>query len=432
LTARARDRVFNGLDWIQGDLDVPRRLIVTVCLLCLPGVVLADEDCTSIEGLAERIAPGRIFLFGEIHGTEQSPAFVAEVACAVAKTGNDVVVGLELVSSAQGLADRYLNSPGRPVDRDALLQHDIWTRSYQDGRNSAAMVELIERVRRLKWQGRSVRVLYFDPPAYAGGQDREAKMAATIAASAERHPEAVHVILTGNAHSRTAPGNRNNPGYMPMGALLQRQVPGDRIVALDVAHEGGSAWICAPSCGAAFLAERHGGERWSIEIDDASRPPGHLGWYRVGTISASPPAVGDHDVPDESPVPAEPEAPEEEERETDPPGSAAVDKLQGAWQAHQNGTKSWTIRFDGLEFHAVVGPDDWYRGRIFVRHDEQPSEIDFLIEDCVCGYKGESSDGIYRWDEDTLTLGTPMPGTRRPTFFNEQKGEVVTLRRVDD
>ena len=85
-----------------------------------------------------------------------------------------------------------------------------------------------------------------------------------------------------------------------------------------------------------------------------------------------------------------------------------------------------------MNFHANVSADDWYKGKIYVRPDDDLSEIDFLILDCVCGYKGESSDGIYRWVGDTMTLGTPMPSGPRPTFFNEQRGEVVSLRRIAD
>ena len=413
---------------------VLRRLAATLVLLFLPGLVVAGERCESIDGLAERIAPGRIFLLGELHGTQQSPAFVSSIACAVAAHGSEVVVGLELASTAQELVDRYLESPGQPADREALLRHSIWTRSYQDGRTSQAMLDLIERVRLLKKEGNSVRILLFDAPSAVGGQDRDARMAATIAASAESHPEAVHVILTGNLHSRMAPGSRRSRDYEPMGYLLQRQVPGKRIVALDAAHEGGTAWICAPDCGVASLGGRHDGPRWSIEIDDATRPSGHLGWYHVGTISASAPAVGDFEVPQESPVPVEPveTVATKKERKTEPVGSPAVEKWQGSWQAYRNGLKSWTIEFDGFRFYAVVSPDDWYKGKIFVRPGDQVSGIDFLIEDCVCGYKGASSDGIYHWDADAVTLGAPRPGTPRPTFFNEQKGEVVQLRRIED
>ena len=313
-----------------------RRLILVFCFMTLPSAVVAGERCDPIDGLAERIAPGRIFLLGELHGTEQSPAFAASVACVVAERGDDLVVGLELVSDAQKMVDRYLDSPGEPADRAALLRHDIWTRDYQDGRNSLAMVELIERVRRLTHGGHAASILFFDG-AGARGQGREAAMAGAIAASANKHPEAVHVILTGNRHSRTATGNRYDPNYEPMGYLLGQRVPGDRIVALDVAHEGGSAWVCAPECGVVSLAERHGGDRWSIEIDDATRPSGHLGWYRVGTLSASAPAVGDHEVPEASPLPAESAVAPKKKRTTEPVDSSEVVKLQGSWQAYQNG-----------------------------------------------------------------------------------------------
>jgi len=407
------------------------RLVAIVVVLLVPGLVVAGDACEPVEGLAERIVPGRIFLLGEMHGTQQSPAFASSVACAVAAREMEVVVGLELASSAQERVDRYLESPGRPADREALLQHDIWTRSYQDGRTSEAMLDLIERVRRLRHEGNSARILFFDAPTATGGQDRETKMAHNIAASAGAHPAAVHVILTGNLHSRTVPGSRRDRDYEPMGYLLQQQVPGNRIVALSVGHEGGSAWICAPDCGVVSLAGHHAGSRWSIEIDDATRPSGHLGWYHVGTLSASVPAVGDFEVPQESPLPVEPaETAEKKKRKTEQVDSPAVDKLQGRWQAYQNGARVWTIEFDGLGFHAVLGPDDWYRGEIFVRSGETLSEIDFLIQDCVCGYKGESSDGIYRWDDDTMTLAAPRPGTRRPTLINAQKGEVVQLRKI--
>ena len=43
------------------------------------------------------------------------------------------------------------------------------------------------------------------------------------------------------------------------------------------------------------LGGESSGPRWSIEIDDATRPSGHHGWYHVGALTASLPAVGDHE-----------------------------------------------------------------------------------------------------------------------------------------
>ena len=163
---------------------IARLLIVFLAVLVVPGLAVAAEPCETIDGLAERVAPGRMFLLGEMHGTQQSPAFASSLACAVAARELEVVVGLELAPSAQKLVNRYLESEGHPADVEALLQHVTWTRSYQDGRNSLAMRDLIERVRLLKKEGNPARILLFDASSAAGGQHREAGMANNIAASA--------------------------------------------------------------------------------------------------------------------------------------------------------------------------------------------------------------------------------------------------------
>ncbi len=204
-------------------------------------------------------------------------------------------------------------------------------------------------------------------------------------------------------------------------------------MSLDVGHEGGTAWLCTPECGIVNLAVRSTGSPGSIEIDEASRPSGHQGWYHVGTLSASVPANGSVEAPLESPVPTRPARPTAKpERKTQGVDSPSVQKMQGSWQAYRNGVKSWTMEFDGRAFHAVMSPDEWYRGEVFVRPGDDLSEIDFLIEDCTCGYKGESSDAIYRWEGETVRVGAPSPGAPRPTFFNEQKGEVFQLRRIEN
>ena len=80
-----------------------------------------------------------------------------------------------------------------------------------------------------------------------------------------------------------------------MGLLLLDRVAPRRVLAFDVAHEGGSAWLCSPECGVASLRGRPAKQRWSFEVDETSRPSGHHGWYYVGTLTASVPAVGDHE-----------------------------------------------------------------------------------------------------------------------------------------
>ena len=227
----------------------------------LPGIltilftasVSFSAECPPIGGIEPLLKAGKMVLLGELHGTQEAPAFALDVACHAAKAGIPVVVGLELSTAERGRVQTFLNSEGNATDTAALLAGNLWQRDYQDGRNSRAMVGLIENMRQLREQGRGVGVVFYDAPAGRGAQDREVRMAAALATSMNAHPESVHVVLTGNLHSRVAPGVPRNKDYEPMGYLLAQRVAAKRLLAFDVAHEGGTAWICSPECGVAQL-----------------------------------------------------------------------------------------------------------------------------------------------------------------------------------
>lgn len=373
----------------------------------------ASAACEPIEGIEGLLVPGRVLLLGEIHGTVESPAFVGDVACHAAEAGLEVVVALELPPTAEDL-----NSMA-------------WQRDYQDGRTSRAMADLLNRLAGLRRAGHNVRVAWFDARPPGGGQARERAMAANLASSMEASPEAMHIVLTGDVHSRITKGSRWSPDYEPMGYLLSRRIGAKRLTSLNASHSGGTAWICAPDCGVARLRGRGPEQRWTIEIDEATRPAGHHGWYGVGTIAASPPAVGEHELsvaqPDSSP-PAPPPGP----AESFPVQTAEMlEPFQGSWQAYQYGSKAWTLDVEKQRFRGVLGPDDWYAGKIRVRPDADPAEIDFMIEDCRCTYRGMASQAIFRKEGETIVLAAPPPGSPRPKVFNPDDGRMVELRRVD-
>ena len=73
--------------------------------------------------------------------------------------------------------------------------------------------------------------------------------------------EGVTLILTGNLHSRTHRGRPGDLDYEPMGFLLSGILAPGRVVSLDQAHGGGTAWICSPGCGVAQLGGRRQGDR---------------------------------------------------------------------------------------------------------------------------------------------------------------------------
>ena len=147
---------------------VGRAISLIAVLLIGPMAVAETEPCRPIPGLDPLLTHGRVLLLGEIHGTDQAPRFTLDVVCAAAAADLPVIVGLEIPTREQPLVDRFLASTGAPGDRPALLRGSHWQSDYQDGRGSAAMADLLDGLRRLRQQGRKVRVVLFDSPG--GGE----------------------------------------------------------------------------------------------------------------------------------------------------------------------------------------------------------------------------------------------------------------------
>jgi hypothetical protein len=399
-----------------------RRSWLIAWLAVAAAAARATEPCPTIAGLEPLLRPGVVLLLGEIHGTVEGPEFAGDIACHAARLGLPVVVALEQPLAGQGGVDSFLRSNGDAEARRALLAGPFWLGVHQDGRASQAMLELIARVQGLRQSGRAARVALFDPAAAGGGQARDRGMADRLAELAAAETEAVTVVLTGNLHSRTDRGRSGNEDYEPMGYLLARRAPG-RVVALMQAHGGGSAWICAPECGVATLGGRRGERPWQIELG-AGRPAGHDGWFRVGGITASPPAriseaerasLRRQAAAAAAVRPPEPPEPVPAAPSPQGPLSAAERSVQGSWQGYdyRGGFRTWRLDVEGRRFRAE-GSGDWYEGRLVIRADRQPAWIDFVIERCDCSYEGSASEAIFARDGGSLLVAAPAPGNPRP------------------
>lgn len=245
-----------------------------------------------IGGAAGVIAPGTVVMLGEMHGSVEMPAFAGNLACRAAVAGHAVIVGLEIPRVEQAAIDAYLAGEGSAADRQALLRGEHWQRSYQDGRSSAAMVELIERARRLRKDGHAVDVFAFDTGSYDDWNARDAGMAAIILERTKARPEAFVVTLTGNLHNRTAPGLPWDASLVPMGVHVK--AGHGRALALNGVYEGGSTWMCEPDggCGAREVGFKDFPyEMPTIDTGEAARSQGLDGVFFVGPLSPSPPAV---------------------------------------------------------------------------------------------------------------------------------------------
>jgi len=251
-------------------------------------------DCPEIPGAETALRPGAVVLLGELHGTAEAPRAAGDLVCRALQGGAPALVGLEIPRAEQGRLDAFLASDGGAAARAALLAGDFWRREDQDGRTSRAMAELLERLRGLRAEGARLTVLAIDEPAAAAGRD--AAMAAALAtAIGDAPPGGVTVVLTGNLHNRLAPGTPWDPEYEPMGLLLARRLSEAEIVSLELAHAGGAAWFCmgGGSCAAHSVRGSPAAAESGIEILLPEEREGTTGRYRIGPITASPPAIAD-------------------------------------------------------------------------------------------------------------------------------------------
>ena len=241
-----------------------------------PPVACAAEPA----GLAPLLHPGALIVFGELHGTAESPAFVANVACLAARPDREVAVGLEIPRDLQPQLDRFLDSPGRPDDVAALVTGEHW--KSEDGNASQALLGVIERVRALRAAGRKARVFFFDM-AKADSGDRDQIMAANISAQADRNPDGITLALTGNFHAKT-----DTERWMSW--HIARRHP--EVVTLNVGHAGGSAYVCIMGGECGIHTGIKGTDRGPAPFIERFAAPdaGYSGaFYLGGPVTPSPP-----------------------------------------------------------------------------------------------------------------------------------------------
>ncbi|MCP3135722.1 ChaN family lipoprotein [Pyxidicoccus xibeiensis] len=253
---------------------------------------IAMECGLPIIGLGKQVKQGGVLLLGEMHGTQEVPRFVAQAACQATVAGTPVTVGLELPLENQTRVDAFLESAGTEDDWLKLMEAPFWRSPYPDGRSSEAVANMLEQLRQLRSQGLDVDVFVFDHPK-AQGQARETAMAATVKHQVESAKGRFYMVLTGNIHSRTKQGLPWDKKFQPMGMLLKEEL--DDVVALDMAYDSGSAWICAVNnkldCGIREAKGKDNGDRFFMHQWAGVNDDGYHGVFYVGPVNASAPAV---------------------------------------------------------------------------------------------------------------------------------------------
>ena len=269
------------------------RAIPAIALLAMASLAYAGPPtpCAPIANAAPLLHPGALVLLGEMHGSQESPRFAADLVCNAAAHGV-AILGMEIPRDEQSRIDAYLASKGGADERARVIAGTFWTRptGSQDGRSSAAMFDLIERMRDLRAHGRDVRIVTLDRAA-SDPTDRDEVMAARLREAKAATPKAIVIALTGNIHNSLAPDG----AQAPMGARLRNLDP----TALTASYADGSIWACMPDCAIhAVEGSKKAAAAWSIELDPFAM--GERRWsgvFRLGALHASPPAVSDAHVP---------------------------------------------------------------------------------------------------------------------------------------
>jgi len=256
-------------------------------------------------------------VFGEVHGTRESPAFVGRLACSLAARGERILIGVELQATdnpALQRAWRLRDSQFAPT-----LRRIGW-KGRTDGVGSEAMFHLLQRLHGLQSSGRNIDVVAFNGFADEAQSDRlrhlpgqgphEAAQAENIrnAAGAGRYDHVL--VLVGNLHARKTPVEDRGTVFEPMAMHLGSAA---EVTTLNMRLSQGSMWNCLvkpnaklergkPIPPGAIDCGNHQTHDAAIDIGPKPlmslrhfpgepRDPNYDGFYWLGRVSGSPPAA---------------------------------------------------------------------------------------------------------------------------------------------
>lgn len=299
-----------------------RHLAVAFAALAIASIprAAAATECELPEGWDSVAESGAHFVvFGEMHGTAQSPRFVGETICALAAKGERVLLGIEMEATADAALQEIWRDSDEGFAERLVRDMPGWA-GRNDGVASRDMLAMLARLHTLRSNGAQIDVVAFNGFRDAtqrkhfedlpGQGPHEAAQADNIL-TASKARSYVHVILlVGSMHARGAPVQFQGKTYRPMRTYLD---PNDTI-SLRMTYAGGEAWNCQitgqPEPGTSISSNdidcsaHPAGDPWGLS--GASRivigdlPPSDFafgdaydGYYFVKAITASPPAAAD-------------------------------------------------------------------------------------------------------------------------------------------
>ncbi len=261
------------------------RLVAPIFLLA--SGLAHGSQCTAPRASLPTIAAGSVLVFGEVHGTKESPDYFLRAVCAAVEKypRKPLLIGLEFPTIEQSGLDQFINSDGDAKSVQALLLQPFWNRSMQDGRSSRAMFELIDGLRLLRKRAPNMTIAAFVDESLAATHD--ASMAARIDNVMAEHEGARVLILIGNYHAKRRPHDTTEQQPRSMVDFLQAP---NRSLAFRA--RSGTYFACVPLCGSQEVevnADAADVTNWSA--DEPAESVNFDGMIDLGKISESIPAI---------------------------------------------------------------------------------------------------------------------------------------------
>lgn len=177
-----------------------------LCIALLAGAPAQATQADHAGGIARLAAKSRLILVGEMHGSAEGAAVVADLVKqwlpprGAGGKRPALIVALEYPQSQAAQLEAYFRSDGGAAARKRLLESPFWSRDFQDGRSSLAVLALIDAVRVLARDGASIGLAAFDVNAEQEKTPlaRDQFMADNLRAIMRANPAARVVALTGN------------------------------------------------------------------------------------------------------------------------------------------------------------------------------------------------------------------------------------------
>jgi len=265
---------------------------------------VSDEACNAPAGAAEFLAntPAPILLLGELHGTNEAPAAADAFVCLALARGETVVLALERTVDEQPLYDAYIASDGGEAAQRTIVSSERWMTPFQDGRSSAAMLDLIERTRQRIADGAALSLRAVDRGEPDADLDdlprpRDQAMSRRLQALAEDVDRVI--LIVGNGHAQRNHARFGDRVLETIGSLTPREA----FHAINLVAGSGESWNCQlgengqPTCAVYPTRSETTGDPRVLQADEiaansylAARVDDYDSFVYLGPSSGSLPA----------------------------------------------------------------------------------------------------------------------------------------------